>query len=206
MADSYRTKFTIAYFPNIGRKRVSLQWLTSIGWRKRELPDFGAGTGVLTTALKNTACYDVAEYSRDLLRARGRRVYDRHEDIPVGSFDEVFCFHSLEHYKEPKRILESFRRFVRPTGYLILILPIERDFSPSITPDNDQHLYCWNFQTISNLPRDCGWTSGFGCEIYGSFTLHTLGRVLSSTKAVGLAFALGRVKRGFRSMLVLSQN
>jgi len=168
--------------------------------------DYGAGTGVVTAAFKNAACYDVAEYSRNLLRARGRHVYNHPDDIPRGIFDVVLCSHSLEHYEDPKRVLESFRAYVRLGGYLVLILPIENDFSPRIVPDSNQHLYCWNFQSISNLLRVCGWSVDFGCEIYGPFMRHTLGRILSSTKAVYLAFAFGRVKRGFRSMLVLSQN
>jgi ubiquinone/menaquinone biosynthesis C-methylase UbiE len=171
-----------------------------------QILDYGAGTGVVTAALKNAACYDVAEYSRNLLRARGRHVYNHPDDIPSEYFDVVLCSHSLEHYDDPKRVVESFRGYVRLGGYLVLILPIENDFSPRIVPDNNQHLYCWNFQSISNLLRVCGWTPGFACEIYGPFMLHTLGRVLSSTTAVDLAFAFGRVKRGFRSMLVLSQN
>jgi SAM-dependent methyltransferase len=167
--------------------------------------DYGAGTGVVTAAFTNTACFDVAEYSVGLLRTLGRKVYDSAKEIPSAVFDGVLCSHSLEHYEEPKNTLESFHTYVRSGGFLILILPVDNDFSPKITPDDNQHLYCWNFQTISNLLRRCRWNPIFGTIIYGPFLLRTLGHVLSSEYAVDFARALGRVKRGFKSILVLSE-
>lgn len=167
--------------------------------------DYGAGTGVVTAALRHSACYDVAEYSRVLLRKRGREVFDRVTDIPHGAFDGVLCSHSLEHYEDPKRVLETFTRYVRSGGFLVLILPVDDDFSPTIESDENQHLYCWNFQAISNLLRICGWRPFFGVTVFGPCLLRTLGRVLPAGAAVDCAHAAGRLKRGFRSMLVAAQ-
>lgn len=173
--------------------------------------DYGCGTGVVSAAMKNVTCFDTSECARKLLKDRGRTVYERAEDIPKGSFDAVLCSHSLEHYPNPMEELKAFRNYVREDGYLVLVLPVEVDTEVLLMPDNNQHLYCWTFQTISNLLHLCGWKPMFGEKIYGPFLLGTLGHMIPDQTAVLLAHKLGKLrgilptKGGFPSMLVLAQ-
>ena len=53
------------------------------------LLDYGCGTGQVSMAFPNTHYYDIAEFSRDLIRKTGRVVYDEVAAIPAGQFDFV---------------------------------------------------------------------------------------------------------------------
>lgn len=167
--------------------------------------DYGCGLGSVTAALKNTSCFDISPFARSVLTERGRNVFNRENDIPRGTFDAVVCSHSLEHYTAPKNALEAFKQYVRRNGYLVLILPIETDFTPKMTPDTNQHLFCWTFQTISNLLIVSGWQPQFCRRIYSPFLLRTMGRLLPSRAAVILAHGLGRIKRAYPAILVLAR-
>jgi ubiquinone/menaquinone biosynthesis C-methylase UbiE len=167
--------------------------------------DYGCGTGVVSAALANSTAFDVAPFVREFLAARGRDVLADIASIPKQAFDILLCSHSLEHYQDPRSSLHLFREFVRPQGYVVLILPIDSDFTPTIIPDNNQHLYCWNFQSITNLLLNTGWTPRTACHIHGPYLLRTLGKAVRPDLAVSLALRLGRLKRSFPSMLVLAQ-
>lgn len=172
---------------------------------KAKILDYGCGTGVVSAAFPNAACFDIAPYVCSFLRLNGRAVFERTEEIPLAHFEGILCSHSLEHHENPKQTLELLRQYVHESGFLILLLPIERDFTPQMTPDLDQHLYGWTFQSISNLLRVSGWRPLIATSVYGPFFLRTLARVLPIQTAVALAHAFGRIKRGFPSMLLLAQ-
>lgn len=167
--------------------------------------DYGCGTGVVSAGLPNSTAFDVAPFVREFLSARGRDVVADTASIPKQAFDILLCSHSLEHYEDPMSSLHLFREFVRPYGHLILILPIDSDFTPTVTPDNNQHLYCWNFQSITNLLLHTGWTPRAAQRLHGPYLLGTLGKIIPAELAVSLALRLGRIKRAFPSMLVLAQ-
>lgn len=135
----------------------------------QKILDYGCGTGVVSAAMPNSTAFDVAPFVREFLAARGRSVAADNSSIPKQAFDILLCSHSLEHYEDPKSSLELFKEFVKPSGYLILVLPIDSDFAPTIAPDNNQHLYCWNFQSITNLLIHCGWTPRASHCLYGPF-------------------------------------
>ena len=50
------------------------------------------------------------------------------DDLDSGSLDTVFCFHTLEHLKEPIEILKKFERVLNPKGHLIIEVPHANDF------------------------------------------------------------------------------
>jgi hypothetical protein len=167
--------------------------------------DYGAGTGVVSAALTNVDCFEVSAFARDSLRNTGRRVIERVEDIPLNAYDGILCSHSLEHHVDPHATLSVFRRAIRPHGHLVIVLPVETDYTVYMTPDCNQHYYCWTFQTLTNLLTHCKFRPVFGQIIYGPFLLRTLGRRLSTDLAVSIAHKLGRVKRSFKSMLMVSR-
>ena len=167
--------------------------------------DYGCGTGVVSAALKNVTGFDLSPFACEYLRRRGRQVFQNQEHIPCADFDVLLCSHSLEHYTNPMETLVNFKKFMRQNGFLLLVLPIEADFSPTIKPDNNQHLYGWTFQSVTNLLLVAGWRPLHAKKVYGPFLLTTLGRILPARTAVRMAHFLGRWKRGFPSMLVLAQ-
>lgn len=171
----------------------------------KNLLDYGAGSGVVSAAFSNTACYDTSPWSIEFLAKKNRTVFSKFEDIPRHAFSNLLCSHSLEHYENPCEALSNFRELVCSKGKLLLMLPVERDFTIHLEPDSDQHLFCWNFQTISNLLRLGGWKPLSGKLVYGPFLLNTLGKWFSPNLSVNVAAFLGRCRRNFESMLVVAE-
>jgi SAM-dependent methyltransferase len=168
--------------------------------------DYGCGTGQVSMAFPNTHYYDPAEFSRELIKKRDRTVYENIAAIPPGKFDFVLSSHALEHSPRPFEDLQSFVRFVKPNGHLLLILPVESDLQKTLLVDSNNHIYCWTFQTICNLLHATGWEPLVQTYIYDSFGLGALGRLLPSPKAVSLAWQLGKMKKSFKSMMIVARN
>lgn len=169
------------------------------------LLDYGCGTGQVSMAFKNTHFYDVAEFSRDLIKKRGKVVYEDVESIPSGRFDFILSSHALEHSPRPFEDLVNFGRFCKKSGHLLLILPIERELQKTLTVDTNNHLYCWTFQTICNLLHATGWEPLIQTHVYDSFGLGTLSKWLPARSAVLWSWKLGKVKRSFKSMMVVAR-
>ncbi|HEV7924140.1 MAG TPA: methyltransferase domain-containing protein [Verrucomicrobiae bacterium] len=168
------------------------------------LLDYGCGTGQVSMAFQNTHFYDVAEFSRELIARRGKVVYADNADIPVGMFDFVLSSHALEHSPRPHEDLLNFRRFAKPTGQLLLILPVEKDLRKAMEVDGNNHLYCWTFQTICNLLHATEWKPLVQTYVYDSFGLGFLSKLLPPQQAVSLAWTFGRLKKGFKSMMIVA--
>lgn len=167
--------------------------------------DYGCGTGVVTGAFSKACCFDISPYALKFLKGKRREIYGQTSEIPQAAFDVLVCSHSLEHYSNPLETLSSFKKYLKPNGYLVLILPIERNFTPTIAPDDNQHLYGWTFQSITNLLLLCGWRPCHASAIYGPFLLGLLGRKLLPPRiAVAVAHSLGKFKRGFASMRIVA--
>jgi SAM-dependent methyltransferase len=170
------------------------------------LLDYGCGTGQVSMAFRNTHYYDVSKFSRNLISQKGRIVYEDTREIPAGKFDFILSSHALEHSPRPYEDLLNFSRFAKSTGQLLLILPVERDFRRTVEVDGNNHLYCWTFQTICNLLHASGWKPLVQTYIYDSFCLGTLSKLLPPQQTVSLAWTLGRLKRSFKSMMIVAAN
>jgi SAM-dependent methyltransferase len=168
--------------------------------------DYGCGTGQVSMAFPNTHYYDIAPFSRDLIKKRGRVVYEDNAAIPPGKFDFILSSHALEHSPRPFEELQNFGRFAKPRGHLLLLLPVEHDFRPALKVDGNNHLYCWTFQTIGNLLHAAGWEPLIQTYVYDSYGLGALGKLLPAPRAVALSWQLGRMKRSFKSMMVVARN
>lgn len=168
--------------------------------------DYGCGTGQVSMAFPNVHFYDISDFSRDLIKQKGKVVYRDDAEIPSGKFDFVLSSHALEHSPRPFDDLLKFSRFVKPTGYLLLILPVERKCKQMLQVDDNNHLHCWTFQTICNLLHATGWRPTVQTYIFDSFGLGTLSKLLPAQSAVSLSWKLGRLKRDFKSMMIVARS
>jgi SAM-dependent methyltransferase len=205
----YRGHYRSVVGDDLNYRLLSLYWRYVIFERNGlsiggKLLDFGSGLGQVSAALPDTVCFDYSSYALEELRKRGRIVLDRRQDIERGAFEYVLSSHSLEHSPTPFYDLQEFREYVRPAGRLILALPIEKNDRPTLRPDWDQHLQTWTFQTITNLLLVTGWKPLFQSVIYGPYMLRTLGKQFSAIRAVRAAYGIGRLKRGYRTMLTIA--
>jgi SAM-dependent methyltransferase len=137
--------------------------------RKAAVLDYGCGLGQTVASLPNAYGYDASAEARAVAKAHGLRVFDRPEDITESAFDVVICRHALEHVPDPLAVLKKLRSFLRPQGKLILILPRERHYKTSFSPDQNMHLFAWNFRCINNL------LSVAGFRVCANKTFYNLG-------------------------------
>lgn len=103
------------------------------GWQAGRFLELGAGTGRLTSDFLlrgfTGVCYDLGSSTRELLRRNlspftGRvRIVDDLQQVEPGSFDYVFAFEVLEHIDADAETLNSWCRFLRPGGRLLISVP-----------------------------------------------------------------------------------
>ena len=206
----YRAHYGFIVNDDLNFRLLSLFWREVLFVRKGLNPqakvlDFGCGLGQVSAALLDTTCFDFSPFVSAELRKQGRVVIDDRRDVPAAAFDYLLSSHSLEHSPTPYLDLQEFRRFLRPGGRLVLVLPIEVETSPALTPDWNQHLQAWTFQTITNLLVLTGWQPIHQSVVYSPFLLRTLGRHISAKRAVQAAYLLGRLKRAYPSMLTIAE-
>lgn len=115
----------------------------------QRLLEFGCGLGNNIALLKNAWGYDISKFALTKAKENGIKVISDIEDCK--DFDIVFSRHVLEHCEEPMRELRKMRDCLRKGGKLILVLPVECQRRVPLEFSDNQHLYCWNFQTINNL-------------------------------------------------------
>jgi SAM-dependent methyltransferase len=206
----YRGRYGFVLDDSINYRLLSLYWREILFLRQGLDPngkvlDFGCGLGQVSAAMPDTVGFDFNGFALQQLRTRGRTVIDRREDIPLNAFDYLLSSHSLEHSPTPAEDLREFRKYMKRGGRLVLALPVETDFRPTLKPDSNQHLQCWTFQTITNLLIATGWTPVAQKPIYGPYMLRTLAKCVSEDRAVQIAAWLGRRKRGFAAMLTVAE-
>ena len=63
-------------------------------------------------------------------------------DIPDATYDVVLSAHNLEHFANPVKALKEWRRVLRPTGALVLVLPNYREtFDHLRQPTHVDHMF-----------------------------------------------------------------
>jgi SAM-dependent methyltransferase len=124
--------------------------------RSKRIFEYGCGIGQGIAALPHASGWDVSSEAREICLRRGLRVYDDIDTVPRKAWDIVLCRHVLEHLESPLEHLKLMRELIAEHGELLIVLPREKHESTLLTPDLNQHLYCWNFRAINNLLERAG--------------------------------------------------
>lgn len=134
------------------RARIALKKFFADVDQNARILDFGCGLGQNIYHLPNAVGYDLSEFGVKFSKEKGIKATNHLDDLEDNSFDVVFSAHVLEHHPHPKTMLEDVHRKLKTGKQFILVLPYERHVRRGkFALDLNQHLYCWNFQTINNL-------------------------------------------------------
>ena len=117
----------------------------------KKVLEFGVGLGQnIYKIRRNSIGYDISNFALDFCRKKRIKVTNNLKTLKDKSFDIVFSCHVLEHLENPLKALKEMNSKLSNNGKLILVLPIDKWNKPNIN-DKNQHLYNWNFNTITNL-------------------------------------------------------
>lgn len=75
-----------------------------------------------------------------------------HEFAP-DSFDVILCWDVIEHLENPRRVFESFVRWVRPGGVIVIAAPNPRSLSGQITKHTPHWFHVWVLRHVFRAPR-----------------------------------------------------
>lgn len=116
--------------------------------------DFGAGTGNLLLNLnaKRKIAVEVNLAAHPKIKSKGLESAQSLEEIPSSSVDVVLSHHALEHVPFPIAALTEMHRILKPSGKLILWVPIDdwrnqKKYDPT---DINHHLNTWTPQLMGN--------------------------------------------------------
>lgn len=143
--------------------------IAALPQRHRAL-EIGTGTGALLERLVRAGFAEVVGIEpshaaiaaaspsvRGLIRAG---VFDAADFVP-GSFDLICCFQTLEHLPEPRALVQSCARLLRPGGVLALVThdyaaPLNRMLGRRSPIIDIEHLQLFCRASLDRLLRDAG--------------------------------------------------
>lgn len=122
--------------------------------------DFGCGGGHLLKALSPKASIgvEINPAAAAVARSMGLEVFADISEVPDGAADQCVSNHALEHVPYPIQALREIRRVLKPSGRLVLVVPIDdwRD-QPMYDPsDINHHLHTWNPLLLGNSLAEAG--------------------------------------------------
>lgn len=138
---------------NVRAELARLRYFEPQDWNKKIL-EWGVGLGQNIALFKNAIGYDISEFATDFCTTKGVLATTDLEALPENYYEIIISAHVLEHLENPLGALRISHSKLRKNGKLILILPLEvhkRLDSNKLRMDANQHLYSWNYQTLTNL-------------------------------------------------------
>lgn len=131
----YQQNSVVARVNASGHKLIELDFDQSTHFG--QVIEVGAGTGIHLNYVRHSFDrYVVTDISPDMLRVAEERHKDKSNvafqvadatSLPFddGSFDRLISVYNLEHLPEPHRVLEEWKRIVRPGGDISIAIPTE---------------------------------------------------------------------------------
>jgi len=124
--------------------------------------DFGCGDGAFIAAASAAGLQATGVETRpEYARSKGLTVVERVEDA-VGPFDLITLWHSLEHVRSPRELLERLLPRLSDDGFLVVAVPNAgsvqaRVFGPSwFHLDVPRHLFHFTPRALTRLLESCG--------------------------------------------------
>ena len=124
--------------------------------------DFGCGGGHV---LRNLDCarrvgVEINPAARTVAVQGGIECHESVAGAEDNSFDVVISNHALEHVQFPISILRALRSKLRPSGVLVLCVPIDdwRTQQKYDRQDISHHLHTWTPQLLGNSLFEAGFT------------------------------------------------
>jgi SAM-dependent methyltransferase len=124
--------------------------------------DFGCGGGHV---LRNLDCarrfgVEINPAARTAALQGGVECFESIAGVENDSFDVVISNHALEHVENPISALTALRKKLRPSGVLVLCVPIDdwRTQQKYERQDINHHLHTWTPQLLGNSLFEAGFT------------------------------------------------
>jgi len=130
--------------------------------RGTNMMDFGSGFGLWPASLNHNVNVDCVEINEDSVRFINDSLgMACHVKIPDRKYNTISCIHTLEHIKDPERLLSTFRKHLYKDGILLLEVPDSDEFK-YLDRDNDEfnscHLYFFSVPNLYQMVTWCGFT------------------------------------------------
>ena len=111
--------------PNYNRSIAAIVYRFARG--AQNVLDFGAGTGVLSAAVRDLGltpvCLEPDARQREVLARRGLATVASLDDVADGSLDFIYSSNVLEHIEDDVAALGELRRKLRSGGSVLLYVP-----------------------------------------------------------------------------------
>jgi SAM-dependent methyltransferase len=136
-------------------------WERQIG-PEDDVIEFGCGGGQLLKEIvaRTKLGVEVNPAAIEHASSLGIEVRTSLAEVPSASFSLAISSHALEHVASPFETLKELRRVLRPSGRLVLLLPLDDWRSPIHrkyrSDDIDMHIYTWTPQGLGNLLKTAG--------------------------------------------------
>ncbi len=124
---------------NLDQQKV---WLDTLPLRSgKKIVDIGCGPGLHLEYFKSRGLNPIGvdRWREGFLFHNEMEFYDSIDSIPDCSVDYIFCSHVLEHCRSPFVALDGWRRKLKETGLLVIIVPGYND-----DVANDHWITGWN--------------------------------------------------------------
>jgi 2-polyprenyl-3-methyl-5-hydroxy-6-metoxy-1,4-benzoquinol methylase len=120
------------------RQERALRWFTAqvpLPIAGQRIVDLGTRDGYVVDRLNAMGAIvegielvpEVAKYDRDVLGRNVQQGDMRETDYADGSWDMVFCIHSMEHVPDPDRVMAEIIRICKPGGWFMVVVPMENE-------------------------------------------------------------------------------